>query len=122
MNHQARNWIIVLLVLGGILLVRGLMSSHGFGKIYVQEVEKSFVEVEVPPLVPPVMEDGVVQTPDSSAAPELVTEWLPANSPEVEDFATGSAVKVSGWLVSKDDFRLTRQSSRHCDTLLLTSG
>ena len=75
MSHQARNWIIVLLVLGGILLVRGLMSSHGFGKIYVQEVEKSFVEVEVPPLVPPVMEDGVVQTPDSSAAPELVTEW-----------------------------------------------
>jgi hypothetical protein len=88
MNHQARNWIIVLLVLGGILLVRGLMSSHGFGKIYVKQVDKSFVEVEVPPLVPPVMEDGVVQTPDSSAAPELVTEWLPADSPEVEDFAT----------------------------------
>ena len=88
MNRQALNWIIVLGILGGLLLVRGLMSSHGFGMIYVKEVNKEFVEVAVPPLAPPIMEDGVAEDPDSSGSGDMVTEWLPADSPEVADFAT----------------------------------
>lgn len=87
MNPQARNWLIVLLVFAGLLLVRWMFSSHGFGLIYVKEVDKSFVEVAVPPLEAPVMEDGVAD-PAASDSSKLVTEWLPADSPEVADFAT----------------------------------
>ncbi|MCH2160550.1 MAG: hypothetical protein MK085_01615 [Phycisphaerales bacterium] len=87
MSSQSRNWLIVLLILGNLLVIRWLASTHGFGLVYVKEVDKKFVEVAVPPLAPPVMEDGEAE-PAATDSSELVTEWLPADSPEVADFAT----------------------------------
>ncbi len=75
MNARTLAWTVILIVAAALLAWRA-SSGIGMGKIYVERVDKSFVETTVPP--PP----GADETETAQ------TVWLPAASPEVERYAT----------------------------------
>jgi len=75
MNARTLTWTVILLAAAALLAWRAT-SGGGMGKVYVERVEKSFVETTVPP------------PPGADAEETAQTVWLPASSPEVERYAT----------------------------------
>ncbi len=75
MNARTLTWTVILLVAAALLAWRA-SSGSGMGKVYVEHVDKSFVETTVPP------------PPGAEAEETAQTVWLPATNPEVERYAT----------------------------------
>lgn len=75
MNARTLTWTVILIVAAALLAWRA-SSGSGMGKVYVERIDKSFVETTVP--APP----GADETETAQ------TVWLPASSPEVERYAT----------------------------------